>query len=271
MNPIIQTANHLTNNAENLAVEVVETVIRKAQLDIPDWEREQAITMYIEFIKFLGESYIENKEEIPEDIIIWSRANAQAQVSLGGRLSCIVARYEPTRVVFADILTKLSLDYKVSIEDNAFMLKRVNSMLDVSLNETVLAFERLNDEALADSKRQITELSAPIVPIKEGMAILPFIGAIDECRTAYIREKVIPQIAELQLEYLIADFSGIFNIDEQIADNLSQIAKMLDLLGVKIIVTGLRPKLAQTIVSGGINLSYIRIFGTLKQAIEILG
>lgn len=87
----------------------------------------------------------------------------------------------------------------MSIEDYAVMLQRVNSILDLSLNETVLPFEKMNEEAMNDSKRQITELSAPIVPSKERIVVFPFIGSIDEKRAAFIREKVVPQISNSRL------------------------------------------------------------------------
>jgi rsbT co-antagonist protein RsbR len=271
MTPITEAAKYLIDNAENIAVEIVETVILVMELDIPEIEKEQAITMYVEFLNFLGESFAENIDGIPEGVIIWSRANALAQASIGGRISCIVARYQPTREIFADMLTRISSYHNVSMEDNAFMLKRVNLMLDISLNETVLVFEKLNDEATKESKKQITELSAPILPILEGVAVMPLVGTIDFDRAKYILEQVPLKVKEQNVHSLISDFSGIYTLDATVINFLFETSAVLGLLGVHSIVTGVRPEVAQCVVQLGMDLSLIKIFGTVQQALREFG
>ncbi len=141
-------------------------------------------------------------------------------------------------------------------------------MLDISLNETIFAFERLSDEYKEKTQRELDELSAPIVMIKDGIAVLPLIGIIDSYRANYIMEKVVPKISELRLNYVIVDFSGILKIDTDIARHLHQIGQMLDLLGIQTLTTGLRPELAKTVVNSGINMSEITSFANVKQALE---
>ncbi|MFC3883146.1 STAS domain-containing protein [Bacillus songklensis] len=268
MTLVFNVSDYLIENAESLAVEIVEGVLHKMKLEIPEWEKEQAITMYIEFMGFLGKSLIDDKEGVPEDLIVWSKKNGEREASSGGRISEIIVRYPPTRDIFTEILTRISLEFGLSIKETAFIIKRINAMLDISLNETVFAFERLTDKIMDETQREMAELSAPIVPVKDGIAVLPLIGAIDSYRATYILEKVVPQIAELQVNHLIADFSGILTIDIEIARYLYQIENVLRLLGINTIVTGLRPELAQTVVNGGIDMSSIKTFAHVKQALE---
>jgi rsbT co-antagonist protein RsbR len=271
MTSIANVASYLINNAESLAVEIVEGVLHIMNLEIPKWEKEQAITMYIEFTGFLGKSLMDDDENgVPEALIVWSKKNAERQVSSGGKISEIVVRYPSTREIFTDILTRISLEFGLSLKENAFIIKRINAILDISLNETIFAFEHISDKYKKEIQIKIDELSAPVISIKEGIAILPFIGAIDSYRATYILEKVVPKIAELKLNYLIVDFSGIFTIDVEIARYLFQIENVLRLLGIYTIVTGLRPELARIIVNGGIDMSSIKTFAHLKQALESL-
>ncbi len=270
MNLVLNVSNHLIANSESLAEEIVNGVLVSMKLDIPLWEKEQAIEMYIHFIKFLGESLINEEEEIPETLIEWSKNNAARQISPKGKISEIMVRYSPTRGVFTDIMTKISIDFGLSLEDFSFIIKRINNMLDISLNETVFAFERLSDEYKEETQRELAELSAPIVLIQKGVAVLPLIGIIDSYRANYIMEKVVPKIAELQIDYIIADFSGMFTIDTDIARHLYEIGQMLNLLGIQTLTTGLRPELAKTVVNSGINLSDITTFANVKQALESL-
>ncbi|PLT35454.1 STAS domain-containing protein [Bacillus sp. V5-8f] len=226
--------------------------------------------MYVEFIGFLGTAFSEDKEGVPAELLKWSKENGERIAAAGEKISNEVVRYPPTREVFTDILTKIGTELKLSLEENSFLIKRVNSLLDISLNEAVFAFERRTEKMLEENKMEMAKLSAPIVPIREGIAVLPLIGSIDHYRAQYIMDNVVPKIANLQLDYLIADFSGILDIDEEVAFYLNQISSVLNLLGVKVIITGLRPELVKTVVKATINVSSIATFGHLKQALDSL-
>ncbi|WP_191562199.1 STAS domain-containing protein [Metabacillus idriensis] len=268
MTTILNVSKHLIENAESLAVDVVENVLHSIKAEIPEWEKTQAISMYIDLIGFLGESIIDDKDIVPKDLIEWSKKNGEREAASEGRISEIAVRYPPTRNIFIEIMTRISVEFGLTLEENSFIIKRINSILDISLNETIFAFERLSDKIKEETQREMAELSAPIVPIRDGIAVLPLIGTVDSYRAAYILEKVVPKIAELQTQYLIADFSGIYNIDIEIAYYLYQIENVLSLLGINTIVTGLRPDLAKTVVNGGIDMSSIKTFAHVKQALE---
>ncbi|MCV9888004.1 STAS domain-containing protein [Metabacillus halosaccharovorans] len=268
MNLVFNVSNHLIDNAESLAEEIVDGVLNRLKLEIPLWEKEQALEMYIDFINFLGDSLFVDEEKVPESLIEWSKNNAARQVSPKGKISEIMVRYPPTREIITDIMTKISLNFGLSLEDFAFILKRINNMLDISLNETVFAFERLSDNYKKKTQRELAELSAPIVLIKKGVAVLPLIGIIDSYRANHIMKKVVPKVAELQINYVIADFSGILIIDTDIMRHLHQIGQMLNLLGIQTLTTGLRPELAKTVVNSGIEMSEITTFANVKQALD---
>lgn len=136
------------------------------------------------------------------------------------------------------------------------------------MNETVFAFERLSEEYKEATKRELAELSAPIVLVKERVAVLPLIGLIDDYKAQYIMEHVLRKIAEQQIDIVIADFSGVLTIDTEIAQHLHQIGQMLSLLGIKTLTTGLRPELAIVAVQSGIRMSDITSFTNVKQALE---
>ncbi|XJZ27617.1 STAS domain-containing protein [Bacillota bacterium Lsc_1132] len=143
-------------------------------------------------------------------------------------------------------------------------------MLDVSHNEMILAFEHLSDVYQEKMQKEMAELSAPIVLIKKDVAVLPLIGVIDSYRASYIMEKVVPKIADLQVEHVITDCSGILTIDLEIVHYLWQLSEVLLLLGVNVIFTGLRQELTQFIVNSGIDMSAIKTFAHVKQALEYI-
>ncbi|KIL45795.1 STAS domain-containing protein [Jeotgalibacillus soli] len=268
MTSLTKVADYFTENKESLAVEIVENVLNRMKLEIPEWEKELAVAMYIEFFGFLGVSVHCDKDTVPEDLVEWSKKNGEREASEDGRISEILIRYPATRDVFIEFMTNIGLMYDLSLEEHAILIKRINTMLDISLTETLLAYERKSDQIMEETKREMDELSAPVVPIRDGVAVLPLIGTIDYSRAAYLLDKVVPRIAEMELNYLIVDFSGILTIDIEIVQYLYNIESVLRLLGINTIVTGLRPDLAQTVVLAGIDMTVIQTFGHVKQALE---
>ncbi|MBM7692206.1 rsbT co-antagonist protein RsbR [Peribacillus deserti] len=260
---------HFAENADSLAIEVVEAVLSSLDLKISNTEKDQAIKMYEELFGFLGGSVVEKDYlGVPDIILEWSKKNAQSQV--GGRISEIVLRYSPTREVLNDLITKLSIQYELSLKENASVIKQVNKIFDLSLNETVLAFEELSDKHKKEAQKELAELSAPVVPIKEGVAIVPLIGTFDEYRIAYLGNKVLPKIVDMQVRHLIVDYSGVLTLDIEFTHSLSQLGMVLELLDIEIIITGMTPQLAQIIVQSGIDVGKTRYFANLKQALENL-
>jgi len=141
-------------------------------------------------------------------------------------------------------------------------------LLDISISETVIVFEHVKDEMVKKAQQEVLKLSVPIVPIQDGIAVLPLIGSIDSERAEYILENVILKIIEMKVEYLIVDFSGILNIDAIAERYLFDIYSVLRLQGIEVVMTGIRPELAQTVVRNGIDFSSIKTYATVKQAIE---
>lgn len=75
---------------------------------------------------------------------------------------------------------------------------------------------------------------------------------------------------ELQLENLIVDLSGLHTTDTYVTRQLFNLFDALSLLGVKPIVSGITPVIAQTLVNLGLTFGRIASFATLKQALASL-
>jgi rsbT co-antagonist protein RsbR len=67
---------------------------------------------------------------------------------------------------------------------------------------------------------------------------------------------------------VIIDVTGVRLIDSAVATTLMGTAAALRLLGATTVITGLRPELAQTLVSLEIDLSTVVTRGTLRSGID---
>lgn len=121
-------------------------------------------------------------------------------------------------------------------------------------------------KVLEQAKSAFLELSVPIVPLVKGTGVLPLIGNIDTERAQLILEETLKQSSKLKLENLILDLSGVLIVDTMVADQLYKVIDALSLLGVTTVLTGIRPEVAQTMVSLGLNIDKFKVKGNLHQA-----
>lgn len=275
MNSFSTIAKYLADHSESLAIKIIDDIIQRLEIEFPQEEKNYYHVIYTDFINLLAEALILNEYKVSQKFMEMSKKNGERQAALMGKISSIIGRYPDIRLGFIDQITKVSIEHGLSTEDAITVNKRVSYMLDTSVTETILSFERLSNSILDErqreineKQREINELSSPIVPIHDGIAILPLIGAIDSERVQHIFNNVLPDIPRLKIEFLIIDFSGIVTIDADIARHLFQIYDVLRLLGIKVVFTGIRPDLATKAISAGIDFSSIETYANVKQVVE---
>ena len=105
-------------------------------------------------------------------------------------------------------------------------------------------------------------------PLLKGVAVLPLIGDIDTERANIIMEKTLKSASKLQLEKLILDLSGIHIVDTVVANQIFKVVDALGIIGVETIITGVRPEVAQIVVSQGIDFSSLNTKANLHQAMN---
>lgn len=112
------------------------------------------------------------------------------------------------------------------------------------------------------------EISTPIVPIIDGLAVLPLVGSVDGDRSNQLLNIIPQKIQGENLQCLIIDVSGIYNIDNVVAEFLYKIDHIMRLLGIKLIFTGIRPELALKAIEARVDFSQLTTMATVKQALK---
>ncbi len=113
----------------------------------------------------------------------------------------------------------------------------------------------------------LRELSAPLLPLADHIVALPLIGTIDQGRAQQILETLLEGIAHHHADIALVDMTGVKTIDTQVAQSLIQTAQAVQLLGARVILTGISPAMAQTLVHLGADLSGIITLSTLQAGI----
>jgi PAS domain S-box-containing protein len=134
--------------------------------------------------------------------------------------------------------------------------------------EAVLKNKRA-ERKMEQQAQEILELSTPVIQIWQGLVIAPLIGMLDSQRTQGFMERFLDSIVDTRSPVAIVDITGVPTIDTQTAQHLIEAITAARLLGTKVILTGVRPSIAQTIVHLGIDLAEIETKASLESGLDL--
>ena len=109
------------------------------------------------------------------------------------------------------------------------------------------------EDVIRRQSQEILELSTPVMQIWEGVVVAPLIGSLDSERTARFMERFLQAITDTQSPVALMDITGVPIVDTQTAQHLTEAINAARLLGTKVILTGVSPAIAQTLVHLGVN------------------
>jgi rsbT co-antagonist protein RsbR len=127
----------------------------------------------------------------------------------------------------------------------------------------------LQQQVIEAQRAAIRELSTPLIPISDTAVIMPLVGAIDSTRAQQIIDTLLEGVATYRADMAIVDITGVQVVDTQVANALVRAAQAVRLLGAQVILTGIKPQVAQTLVQLGVNLEGIRTTGSLQTGVRL--
>ena len=157
-------------------------------------------------------------------------------------------------------------------QDNFDLLNRVLDAYEPAANAIAITvavgFVRERERVIREQQEAIRELSTPVLQVRERLLILPIIGVIDPQRARQLTEQLLQAIRTNRAKVVVIDITGVAAMDSNVANHLVQTVEASRLLGATVIVTGLSPEIAQTLVTIGVDLSEMATVGDLQGGIE---
>jgi rsbT co-antagonist protein RsbR len=135
-------------------------------------------------------------------------------------------------------------------------------------NTVAVGFVQERERIIRQQQDAIRELSTPVLQVRERLLILPIIGVIDPQRARQLTEQLLRGIRTNRARVVVIDLTGVAAMDATVANHLVQTVEASRLLGATIIVTGLSPEIAQTLVTIGVDLGKMNTVGDLQGGIE---
>lgn len=125
----------------------------------------------------------------------------------------------------------------------------------------------LQSEIIETQRRVIRELSAPLLPLADGVVVLPLVGTIPLDRAEQIARLVVERAHATSIHTVLFDVSGMPDCDDASVVEFARLLRSLRLLGTKTILTGIGPALAKRLLPGADMLREVEIISTVQVAI----
>ena len=135
-------------------------------------------------------------------------------------------------------------------------------------NTVAVGFVQERERVIREQQEAIRVLSTPVLQVRERLLILPIIGVIDPQRARQLTEQLLRSIRTNRAKVVVIDITGVPVMDANVANNLVQTVEATRLLGATVIITGLSPEIAQTLVTIGVDLGKMNTVGDLQGGIE---
>ncbi|MES2202477.1 MAG: STAS domain-containing protein [candidate division FCPU426 bacterium] len=147
-------------------------------------------------------------------------------------------------------------------------LAGMHEILYISIEVIGEAYITSKERIIRSQEEAIRELSTPVLKIREGLLILPLIGILDSQRARRVIESMLFAIRDHRAKAVVMDITGVPMVDSKVANHLVQSVEAARLMGSTVIITGLSPEIAQTMVALGAQLPNVKTYGDLQGGLE---
>ena len=135
-------------------------------------------------------------------------------------------------------------------------------------NTVAVSFVEERERVIRQQQDSIRELSTPVLQVRDRLLILPIIGVLDSERAKQLTVQLLNGIRTHRAKVVVIDITGAPEVDEKVANHLVQTVDASRLMGAMVIITGLSPEIAQTLVTIGVDLSKMNTIGDLQGGLE---
>jgi rsbT co-antagonist protein RsbR len=152
----------------------------------------------------------------------------------------------------------------VPLQDSALVLAR-----DITAHRRAeREWTAMQEQIIQAQQTALRELSTPLMPIADGVVVMPLIGVIDSARAQQIMESLLHGVSKYKAHVALIDITGVKIIDTQVAGVLLRAAQAVRLLGAQVVLTGISPEIAQTLVHIGAEIRDVKTKATLQEGIR---
>ncbi|MBO8127542.1 MAG: STAS domain-containing protein [Firmicutes bacterium] len=133
--------------------------------------------------------------------------------------------------------------------------------------EVLGEINRENQMRITELRDILAELATPIIRLWQDVLLVPIIGTLDSQRAQSMAEKLLESTAATRAKFVIVDVTGVPVIDTIVGGFLIEMFSAVKLLGSDVILTGIKPEIAHTLVKLGVDFNMVIIKRDLESAL----
>jgi rsbT co-antagonist protein RsbR len=132
--------------------------------------------------------------------------------------------------------------------------------------------QRAEDLAARNTEQQrllelVSTLEIPSVTIADGVLLAPLVGALDSRRAMALTDRLLHAVHTQRTRQVILDISGVPVLDETVAEALIGTARALQLLGCRVVLSGISAPMATELVAQGKTLEHLEVVRSPQDAL----
>lgn len=220
-------------------------------------------------IRTVAYAFLEEENGFQEQLLLWAETVAKSRIEHNTPIHDVIQALNKTRETIWLYVEHFANDHLDEV-NNIHILKwsrLFNTAFDQLIHSFSSRYYELSNNRLNAQQDLINELSIPIIPILDGVGVLPVIGEIDTTRARSLLEDVPYKCVEVGINKLFIDISSVTFMDTMVANEMFHLIDVLQLLGIKTSLSGIRPEVAQASIQLGVDFGNISTFSSLKQAL----
>ncbi|MFE7083359.1 STAS domain-containing protein [Priestia megaterium] len=225
-------------------------------------------TFRVHLLTIYADSILVEKDMATGMIRDWGENFANLLVNLGLPLNLALEEISYYRDLIGEIIKDEANNKGFSLNIFYEIISHFNTIVDDAVQWISKSYLQDYTKQTKHAQYAIDELSVPIVRMTNEIGILPLVGDLDTKRAQILMENALTKGSEYQLKWLVIDLSAVPIIDTMVADQLFKVVAGLQLIGIRVVLSGIRSEIAQTMVSLGITIDHIKTFASLHQAIS---
>jgi rsbT co-antagonist protein RsbR len=126
-----------------------------------------------------------------------------------------------------------------------------------------------NERRLRSMAQEIQDMSMPVVEIWDGVVLTTIVGSLDTQKAEQLTEDLLDQIVETEAAVALIDITGVAALDTATAQHLIDSINAVNLLGANVVITGISPDIAQTLVQLGVRLEDVETQSSLMEGLKV--
>ncbi|MCZ8531934.1 STAS domain-containing protein [Psychrobacillus psychrodurans] len=220
-------------------------------------------------IRTVAYAFLEEENGFQEQLLLWAETVAKSRIEHNTPIHDVIQALNKTRETIWLYVEHFANDHLDEVNNTRILKwsRLFNTAFDQLIHSFSSRYYELSNNRLNAQQDLINELSIPIIPILDGVGVLPVIGEIDTTRARSLLEDVPYKCVEVGINKLFIDISSVTFMDTMVANEMFHLIDVLQLLGIKTSLSGIRPEVAQASIQLGVDFGNISTFSSLKQAL----